>query len=221
MNEGTRKACPAFEVLAALHEGTLPAAEAATAQQHLRDCPSCRTEFAMLRDFAAARPAAGEAADVAHIVSRLRAAPTRKRSWWAFPAFPRWAAAAAAMAVVVVAAIELQPWRSRDLPQLESTGTLRSGTVIDLSPRGDVATVPTRFSWTTVPDAVQYEVAVSEVDGTGLWRARSALSHLDVPPAVSTAFLPSKTLVVQVTAFDRSGVRLAQSGPARIRYLRK
>lgn len=211
-----REGCPPWENLAAMQEGRLGAEEKAKVEQHAGTCAFCRTDLAMLAEFAEARPAASEAADVERISARLRKARAGQQlrsggAWW-----HRWGLAMAALVLVVVG-VQWQARRNVDLDRFEESGTMRSAVVPELSPRGDIAEVPANFAWSAVPGAVQYEIIVSEADGTELWRWKTKERQVSIPTPVAASFLPLKTIVWEVAALDATGALVARSEAVRVR----
>jgi hypothetical protein len=88
----------------------------------------------------------------------------------------------------------------------------RTARVEITGPAGELAEAPTHLVWTAVPGAVQYEVRLSEVDGTELWRVTTSSPAVPVPSEVRARALPAKTLVWQVSARDAQGRTIAESG---------
>lgn len=222
MNNVIRQGCPPWETLEALHEGRLAGTEAANARQHMEACAPCRTDFAMLQEFVSAAPAAVEQADVERIADKVRKARApKKQGWWLGWSVPKWAAALATLVLMVAIGSQWLRQKDTDLSGFQGSETLRAGAVIDISPRGDFFIVPTHFVWNPIPNAVSYQIIASEVDGAELWRGLTNQASLTPPPPLLDSLLPSKTVVLHVTALDRSGAPLARSEATRIRYVRR
>ena len=221
MKELFREGCPSWDRLAALHEDRLPPEESESLKRHLDACPVCRTEFAMLKDFITASASVSEAGDVERIARVLEASRTPKRRWWSLPNAPRWAAALTVLLVIIGAALQWQLRRPIDVDDFEESRALRSGAIVEVSPNGDFTSLPGEFTWDPVAGAVSYELVVTEVDGSELWRGSTSDRRIALPVPVARALRPLKTLVWQVTALDRTGSPLAQSQPVRIRYIQR
>ena len=222
MKDAIRQGCPPWETLEALHENRLAAAQADTARQHLDACPSCRTDFAMLQEFTAATPGPAERADVDRIAARLKQARSpKKQSGWLGWRIPKWGLAAATLVLLAAIGLQWRGMRNPDLAGFDPSQTLRSSEVIEITPRGDFFVVPTNFVWNPIANAVSYQVVASEVDGTELWRGLTGQPSLTPPLPLLALLLPSKTVVIRVTALDRSGAPLARSEATRIRLVKR
>ena len=129
---------------------------------------------------------------------------------------PRWALAAASLAVVLGGATLL--WTPAPSVESITPGEVyRTIRVEVLSPAGDVPAPPAELRVAAVPGAVEYQVRLLEVDGNELWRASSPVPTIPVPPAVTAAALPAKTLVWRVVAKDAQQRVMAESGDVRFR----
>jgi len=225
--------CPPLEDLERLLDEGAPT----DLKRHVDGCSHCQTELQILRSFTSNEVAQHEKTAVDAIVARLKARsstiPTERRP----PAEsrqPRWkrifevrwfspAVAILAIALVVVAAtIELRRGRQ---PSVD-TGTaglevLRSSSIAILSPIGDLREKPTEIRWEAAPSASRYQVRIMEVDRAELWSTDTTSARIDLPPSVETLIVPSKTLLIQVAAFDASGQKIAESETVRFRLLQK
>jgi hypothetical protein len=191
----------------------------------------------MLRSFTSNEIAEDEKTAVNAIAAKLKERSTTgatnealaiesRQSWWKRAFEVRWlspAAATLAIALVISGvAIELRQARQ---PAIDvATGTtevLRSAAIAILSPIGDLREKPTEIRWERVPNAVRYRVQIMEVDRGEVWSADATSPRVGLPPAVETLVVPSKTLLVQVAAFDASGHKIAESETTRFRLLQK
>jgi hypothetical protein len=225
--------CPPLEDLERLLEDGAPTA----LKGHVDGCSRCQTELQMLRSFTSNEVAEHEKTAVDAIAARLKARsstiPARRsasvesrQSWWKRIFEVRWlspAAAALAVALVVVSVtIELRRGRQ---PSLDAgTGgaeVLRSSAIAILSPIGDLREKPSEIRWEAAPNATRYRVRIMEVDRTELWSTDAMSTRIDLPPNVETLIVPSKTLLIQVAAFDASGRRSGESETVRFRLLQK
>ena len=207
-----------------------PASVPRESAAHLESCAHCRAELDLLRAFLR-EPGSDETEAIGIIAQRLqlprstpKAAPVR---WWDGLFQARWLSpAAVAMAGVLIAVgIGIQ-WRHGAAPPLNipnqpETEILRSGSIAVASPAGDLAEVPTRVQWQPVPGAQQYRVRLLEVDQSELWAGSTSGTELEIPAAIRAKIVPAKTLLVQVSAFDSSERKLAESGLVRFRLLQK
>ncbi len=206
--------------------GTLTAAEAA----HVAGCARCQTERELFAAYEANEPVEGEGLAVEWIAAqtkrRLAAAqPGAARPVVAAPAagprtawgLPSWALMAASVAVIVGgAALLVTPGRGID-PGTGGGDVYRTTRVEITAPAGELAEAPSQLVWAAVTGAAQYEVRLSEVDGTELWRVTTSSPAVPVPSEVRARALPAKTLVWQVSAKDVQGRTIAESGPTGFR----
>lgn len=196
---------------------------------HLESCAYCRTELELLRAYLR-EPSAEEAEAVRAVAERLRlprpARAAASGAWWRTIFRHGWVRPAAlAMAGILIAlAIGIQLQHS-SAPRLYTGGSepeiMRSGSISVTSPVGDVAEVPKRIHWQAVPGADHYQVRLLEVDQTQLWNSSTQESQIELPAGIQGRILPAKTLLLQVTAFDSTGHKLAESQTTRFRFLQK
>lgn len=197
---------------------SLTAAETA----HLEECARCRTEHDVWHAAEAAPRTPGEQAVVNWIAETTR---SKTRAQVLAPPAPRrllrlpsWAPLAASVALVAGAAVL---WLDR-VPEIGPApaardAAYRSGRIEALAPLEDVDAPPSELRWESVDRAIDYEVRVFEVDGTLLWTASTTATRIDLPADVSRHAQPSRTLVWEVRARDRSGAAIARSGATRFR----
>ena len=88
----------------------------------------------------------------------------------------------------------------------------RSRSIAVRGPVGDLRESPRRFEWVEVDRASRYRVRLMEVDRREVWSAATAAAGIDLPPQVRALSVPSKTLIWDVTAYDSSGLAIAESG---------
>ena len=201
--------------------GTLNAADAA----HVAGCARCQTERELFAAYEANEPVEGEGLAVEWIAAqtkrRLAATlPATAASPAATPAaaprttwgLPSWALIAASVAILVGGTALLVTPDRRIEPGAGGGDVYRTARVEITGPAGELAEAPTHLVWTAVPGAVQYEVRLSEVDGTELWRVTTSSPAVPVPSEVRARALPAKTLVWQVSARDAQGRTIAESG---------
>jgi hypothetical protein len=173
---------------------------------------------------------------VGQIVERLRArsneifqasAPQSevKESWWKAFWNPAWlkpaALALGAIVLVVVVSTQLRNGPPALRPPSGDQEVLRSNSISVIAPAGDLAQPPSEIEWQATPNATKYEVQLLEVDGAELWRAETVGTRIELPAAVLARIVPAKTLLCQVSAFDASGHRIAQSEAVRFRLLQR
>ncbi|MCC6368131.1 MAG: hypothetical protein IT165_31795 [Bryobacterales bacterium] len=220
--------CPLEEELAAYWEGEGGNRE--SLERHVAGCESCAAWLEMRAEFEQGKATGAEQADVAAIVERLREQTRRltgeeepRRRWWqAWRAWPMRAQLAGALAAALLVVAAGLQWRSARVAGLEGGvvgGAVRSAPVIRVSPTGDVGEAPREVKWTTVAGAVDYEVKLSEVDGTELWETHGANTAAEIPEAVREKMLPRKTLVLRVTARAADGAIAGQSEDSQFRVL--
>lgn len=228
--------CATAEELARLCGADREGGADARIAEHVSGCSRCRTELALLQDFErGARPDEEEA--VAAIVARLApdvgalvrgeaGAPARARAApaprWTLPSFLR--TAAAGLAVATATALAVLTFTSRDggppaLSPGEASGpaVMRSTSVALVAPRGDLDAPARELTWQAVPGAASYEVLVTEVDRTEVWKGEVREARAALPPAVSARAVPGKPFVWRVVAKDAQGRAIATSEGQRFR----
>lgn len=188
---------------------------------HLARCARCQAERALWEQFDAATPDADEGAAVQWIAAELKRrrsgapAPVRPVRWW--QRLPGLVAAAATLTVAV--GVGYMAWRPE--PGLDgvspTTTVYRAARLEALAPQGDVDAAPRQLAWRAVPGAARYHIALSEVDGTLLWRTTTDATLANLPPDVTARLVPAKTVTWSVTARSAGGEILAESGPLRFR----
>jgi hypothetical protein len=223
-------ACPPLEDLERVLNGEAPA----RLQHHVDACPHCRTELQLLRLFTSNELCEHEKAAVDSVAARLKAGPppiARRTAaagepppWWKrFFAMRGLIPAAAAIAVALAitgVAIELRQGRPPSLDAVTGGAqVLRSSTIAILSPTGDLHAKPAQIRWEAAPGAARYRVRIMEVDRFELWSSDTASPQIDLPPGVTALIVPAKTLLIQVTAFNVGGAKIAESETARFRLL--
>jgi hypothetical protein len=230
---GPTNDCPPLEDLEHLLKDGAPEA----LKRHVDGCSYCETEVQMLRSFTSNELAGHEKTGVDAIAHRLKArtstiattrtAPVESRqSWWKQIFEVRWPSPAAATLAVVLLAVGLTIELRRGRKPSLDTGTggtevLRSSAIAILSPTGDLREKPSEIRWEATPNATRYRVRIMEVDRAEWWSADATSPRIDLPPSVETLIVPSKTLLVQVGAFDASGQKIAESEMVRFRLLQK
>lgn len=206
--------------------GTLTEAEEA----HVAGCVRCQTERDLFAAYEANEPVDGEGLAVEWIAAqtkrRLAAAQpgaagpavpspaTSPRTLWGLPS---WALMAASVAVIVAgSALLMNP--SRGLDSVPGGGDVYRTARVDItSPAGELAEAPAEVAWTAVAGAALYDVRLSEVDGTELWRVTTSSPAVSVPAAIRARALPAKTLSWQVSAKDGQGRTIAESSATAFR----
>jgi hypothetical protein len=229
--------CATEEELARLCGADREGGADARIAEHVSGCVRCRTELALLQDFARG-PRPDEEEAVAAIVARLapqvgaltRGEPPARPARVAPAAAPRWAfapflrTAAAGLAVATATAVAVLTFTSRDggppaLSPQSAVGptVLRSTSVALVAPRGDLDAPARELTWQAVPGAASYEVEVTEVDRTEVWKSEVQVPRAALPQAVSARAVPGKPFVWRVVAKDAQGRAIATSEGQRFR----
>jgi hypothetical protein len=191
---------------------------------HLRQCPRCQSELAMLKSFESGTPAPGEGAAVAWIAAQLQrnsakpAAPAFARGqvsfWRSLFRFPYVVAATAVIAAVVFGA-SLYIFERPETPKLSAglsgPPVMRSEAVKLIEPSGNLNQPPAVFRWDAYPGAKAYSVELMEVDGNTLWKGTVEENSLTAKPEMKTVMHPGKPLLWKVTALDATGKAVAAS----------
>jgi hypothetical protein len=193
-------------------------------EAHVAGCARCQTERDLFAAYETDEPVEGEGLAVEWIAAQTKrrlvaaqpgaagpavpAPATSPRTFWGLPS---WALMAASVVVIVGgAALLLSPSRSIDAVPGDDD-VYRTARIDITSAAGELAEAPAEIAWTAVAGAVQYEVRLSEVDGTELWRATTPSPAVPVPAEIRARALPAKTLIWQVSAKDAQGRTIAES----------
>ncbi len=209
-----------------------PAATRSKLEQHVKSCAHCQTELELLETFCEGGAVAS--GDIRTITATLRKRSKeifrlqldhtpRKHRWWRLFHIP-WPSALGAAAIPLVAAIVVAYWQASLQPVLNETRStgrevLRSSSFALISPNGDVSLQPAEIRWERVHSATKYQIRLSEVDGTEVWKAEMSDDHVALPSFVLNRIVPAKTLFCEVTAYDSSGGRAGETGSVRFRWL--
>jgi hypothetical protein len=220
--------CPDIEQLGQYADGLIDAATRHKVESHIAECHYCKTELALLREFEEAVVRPEEQHEVAWISAKLQARSkeilasnsiesTESLPWWKKlltpPALSRLALALGCILIMVSGSIYLSRSSAPVLNTTPDSGpeVMRSNAVRLISPKGDLTQKPLLLEWEAVPRAVRYQVRITEVDRTELWKAETSAVGIQLPDEVRSRIQPSKSLRWQVTAPDSSGKPIGSS----------
>ena len=202
---------------------------------HVQGCARCRIEAEELRSFFTDLPEAGSGARaterefVRDALRRALAPPARRETVPPVPAAPpsslglaRWSvwmrrpwllALPAALLVGVGLAFLISDWPRPGSPRVPvlppGAGALRGqGRPHLLTPRGDQATVPRRFSWgsaATPPGAWTFRL--ERVDGSLIWSTPTTTPSLELPEPVARELHPGSRYVWSVEPSNQPAAR--------------
>lgn len=227
--------CLPLEELGRYADDSLDPDSRAAAAAHIRSCVNCQAELAMLKAFTSGGVRPDESAIVREGVARLErpspkgAATTlaqgSPRRLWVLHTTPRLAALVALVLLTAVVAGRFY-LRGSNVPALPTSvstddDVTRSQTISVRGPVGDLQEPPRQFEWTAVDRASRYRARLMEVDRREVWSASTTATGITLPPEVRALSVPSKTLVWDVTAYDSSGIAIADSGPQAFRLVRR
>lgn len=234
MSDAIRKAlqrdsnCPELsELFEAMNQDTLDPRRL-RAEQHMKSCPGCQTEWALFRQFEAGEVRPDERSHVDYIEQQLkskRAAERRTqnapefRSFWQRFWTPAWMGGfAVAMAALLMTIGLTSQWRTRHSLSgpSEDHQTLRSQSLEILTPLHGLTQPPAEISWKPVEGAATYAITLTEVDGTRIFYTKVTSSSLSLPSNARTLLAQGKLLQLVVTAFDASAREIAHSPIARM-----
>jgi hypothetical protein len=196
-------------------------------ETHLEGCARCRTQLALFSEFADSTPSPDEGAAVQWVVQELRrragstesSVPVgRARSFWTglFRHRLAIAAAIALIAGVVFLAPEPEPV-VRD--PAGRTGAYRAREFKVIGPVGQQKVPPSTFEWEQVPDVVEYDFTLLEVDGTPLWETSVTGTSVAPPRSAQARMVPGKTLRWKVRARNAAGVVVAETATQEFRVI--
>ena len=199
------------------------------AEEHMKNCSGCQTEWTLFQQFEAGEPRADEREAVAFIVKQVQAkraeqrrgeAAEERRSFWQRFLTPAWLGGAAlAMAAVVMSIGLISQWQARHATSAvyNDQETLRSE-VLEFSTRLDrLTSVPDEIAWKAVPGAASYTVLLTEVDDTKIVYTKVTSLSLSLPDQVRRMLAQGQLLLLTVTASDASGREIARSAIVRMR----
>ncbi len=235
---GASAQCLEIEQLDGYLRRSVAAEEAKAIGAHLESCPHCANEMAMLREFLEGETPAGEEEEVRAVAWGLEAdrerilggarrgegTRTDGAGWWqgwmALLTMPRLSAASAALVLAVSVGLYVRHGRlaEQDL-DLAENGTFRTGRVTGVLPAGDMEAIPEKVTWNAMAEARRYQVRMTEVDGTEVWRAEVGEAWAAVPAAARAQVVATKTLLWEVTAMDGAGKTVGISEPTRFRLV--
>ncbi len=125
-------------------------------------------------------------------------------------------------AFLVLIAIEFRQTHPPTLDAAVRGGTevYRAPALVSIvSPAGDVPKPPDSIAWMVIPGAASYRVRMAEVDGHELWSGVTSGTAVPLPLEIRAKIVPMKTLLLDVTAFDPAGRKIADSEITRFRFL--
>jgi hypothetical protein len=210
-------------------EGMADSAE--QSHPHLKQCPRCQTELALLRSFQSDAPLPGEGAAVAWISSQTerrlqlaqngiaqgRAKREPRPSIWDYLLGRGKAGllipAGAVLVAIIAGLIVLRPAKEPDLRAGlgNQAPVFRSQQVEIIGPSGELQKPPTILQWQAYPGADAYKVTVLEIDHSPLWTANSKQTQINIPESLRAMMRPNKPILWQVTAVDPQGNPVATS----------
>lgn len=187
-------------------------------QTHVTACAHCEAELVLYHQFVANEPAPHEGGAVQWIAAetaRRRAveppSPRARWSWFGGRTFAALAAALIMLAGLGSLLIDRQP--SIATPQGDNT--YRGTAIRATRPVGEVTRAPEVLEWQPVPGAARYDVVISEVDGTTMWRGATTGAAVTLPQVVVSRFASGRSVTWEVTARDASGAVVAASSVQR------
>ena len=191
-----------------------------TDRAHVQGCLRCQTELRVW-EMADQEGDVGEGAAVRWIAAELK----RRRATAPAPRtarllrFPIRTLTTLAAAAVFMLAVGYLAWdREPTVGNINAGAPVyRAAQLQVIAPLGDVPTSPRTLDWSPVDGAVRYEVTVLQVDRTEVWRTTTASTEQALPEAIVALCVPGRTLLWTVTARDRSGTAIAESGTQRFR----
>lgn len=231
---GETGGCIPVDELASWLDHSLSEPRSSFVEAHLKTCAHCQTELSLLREFESAQPGPEEAAAVNWIVGDLerrspeilgRAPGVKKGSWWAgwlrmplmplrMPSVRALSLAAASLVVVITAGIYMRRLGEPALAPGGAPGVevYRSHQLIAVSPVGQVAGPPSRLQWEPARDAKKYDVRLTEVDRTEVWKADSGITSVEIPSHIQAKMTPGRAFLWEAVARNPAGEQIASTG---------
>jgi len=200
--------CPSLDELGRYADGALDLEARSAVEAHIRGCPSCETELALLR---------------AVTSTGVVAQPTRvaRSRWFTFDRAPAAAAAAVLLVGVVAAGSYLLFVRRAPVLPGQATGgeVTRSLSITIRGPIGEQRDVPQRFEWLAAAGALRYRVRLMTVDRQELWSTFTPTPGVELPASVQSALGPGRTLLWDVSAYGEGDGLIAESGTQTFRVV--
>jgi hypothetical protein len=235
MNDQIHKAfkrvndCPELSDLLDAMQQTPADSRRVMAEQHIKDCPGCQTEWSLFHQFETGQVRPDERPHVDFIVKQVSAARNAERraerghylsTFWQRFWTPAWIGGAAlALAAIVMAIGITSQWRARHGAVETDVGqqTFRSQSLEITTQLREITQPPTHIEWKSVPGAANYAVRLSEIDGTRIFYTNVTSPSLPLPDNIFKLLSQGRTLLLAVSAFDSAGTDIAQSGIVKIR----
>lgn len=204
-------------------------------EQHLSHCPACSAERDLAQAFDHPAPWTGEAeAGLRGVLARIGSAGAsaadesdkraRHSRLLRFPSLPTLLsgpamglAAAAVVVLTVGVVLQTRGTGPPDLPGAPTSEVTRGARLRLVEPRGAVTAAPESLTWEAVEDVVRYEVTLTGVDETVLFRGESRTESIAVPKEIRSVLQPAVVYFWQVDAFNESGSRVAWSSATEFR----
>jgi hypothetical protein len=209
---GASTACPPIDVLSGLLQRSEGDVERRRAEAHVAECPHCRTEISLLREFEAGVVRPDEAEAVRWITYRLAPKPAPAAvsvsvRWWQRGWVPGFAGAAA---VILLATGLSMQWaaRQRAVPDF--------GVEAQRSHAVGIVENPSAFQWKPVAGAAKYDLTVREIDGLVVFNNSISTQTLVYPAEVVRTMSTGKVLLWDVVARDAGGNEIARSAVQRL-----
>jgi hypothetical protein len=238
---GETAGCIPVDELASWLDQSLSQPKSSAVEAHLKTCAHCQTELSLLREFESSQPEPEEAAAVSWIVGEVERRSSEilghghaveKGSWWAgwlrmpraplrMPSVRVLSLAAASLVVVITAGIYM---RRLGEPALSPGGlpgveVYRSHQLIAVSPLGQVTEPPSRLQWEPARDAKKYDVRLTEVDRTEVWKADSSVTSIEIPSNIRAKMAPGRAFLWEAVARNQAGEQIASTGLQRFQIL--
>ncbi|MEA2464700.1 MAG: hypothetical protein QOJ98_2447 [Acidobacteriota bacterium] len=185
---------------------------------HLESCARCQAELVLFREFQREESSGEEAAAGQWIAGELQRRFEDSGKLVAFR--PKRFQALYAAAAVVVMVIGAGWWMQLREPSIDGAiggaPVYRSARLDVIAPAGELAQAPNELRWRVVPGASRYHIRILEIDATLVWSGNTTEPYVALPPAVVAEFVPGKTLLWTVTAFQ-GDEKLAESETQTVR----
>jgi hypothetical protein len=214
--------CPPLEQLVRALEASEGEPWRKAAEDHAANCAHCRDELALMHEFVDASPLPDETRNVNWIAHRLEKQRVFRPSQKPFSFLFGMRAWATAACLLMVAAGAFYLPRGPGDPSSTGTGegVMRSQTLELVGPVGDILQKPAGFHWRAVPGGVRYQVRLMEVDRREVWRAEATDDFVSMPAPVLSLMAPGRTLLWEVSAWDKNGKALGTSATQSFRVSR-
>jgi len=174
-------------------------------EEHYFNCPACFQKMVERDEMISAIKWKGHEI----FADMMEEEQFRKAPWWeraaAFMGPRQWVTAAVTAALVLVVVLAVLPTFRSSPPQFFLDDDQTRGRAITLISDS----IPGRFEWQAVPDAVEYKILIENHEP--LWQDSTPDNYTTIPEEIKAKMVPGRKYFWQVKAFSPEGRLIAVS----------